>query len=71
MAQKKPADAVAHFTECSPEDDMARWRGMMAAESARDKTAASAARETLMKTYVRDPLHLIIRSRLGASPRTT
>jgi len=71
MARKKPADAVAHFTECSPEDDMARWRGMMAAESARDKTAASAARETLMKTYVRDPLHLIIRSRLGASPRTT
>jgi len=71
MAQKKPADAAAHFTECSPEDDMARWRGMMAAESAGDKAAAGAARQTLMKTYVRDPLHLIIRSRLGASPRTT
>ena len=71
MAQKKPADALKHFNECSPEDDMARWRGIVAAQSAGDKAAAESARQTLTKTYVRDPLHLIIRSRLGAGPRTT
>ena len=71
MARKQAADAQTHFKVCAPEDDMARWRGMMAAEMAGDKAAATAARETLLKIYVRDPLHLIIRSRLAAAPKTT
>ena len=71
MAQKKPADALKHFNECVPEDDLARWRSIAAAQAAGDKAAADSARQTLMKIYVRDPLHLIIRSRLAAGPRTT
>jgi tetratricopeptide (TPR) repeat protein len=71
MAQKKPADAQKHFAACAPEDDLARWRGMTAAEMAGDKAAAASARDTLLKVYQRDPLHLIIRSRIGAAPRTT
>ena len=69
MAQKKPADALAHFKECAPEDDMARWRAMSAAEAAGDKAAAASARDTLLETYQRDPLALIIRSRIA--PRRT
>jgi tetratricopeptide (TPR) repeat protein len=71
IAQKQFADAVKHFGECAPEDDLARWRGMMAAEKSGDKAAAESARQTLTKTYIRDPLGLIIRSRLGPKPRTT
>jgi tetratricopeptide (TPR) repeat protein len=72
MAQKKPADALQHFNMCDPEDELARWRAVNAATAAGDKAAAQSARETLLKTYQRDPLHLIIRSRLAASaPKTT
>jgi tetratricopeptide (TPR) repeat protein len=71
MAQKKPADAVAHFKACSQEDDMARWRAMSAAEAAGDKATAASERDTLLRVYKRDPLHLIIRSRLAAPSRTT
>ena len=71
MAQKKPADALKHFGECSPEDDMARWRGIAAAQAAGDKAAAESARQTLTKTYVRNPLNLIIWAQLSARPRTT
>ena len=31
MAQKKPADGIEAFRRVRPEDDMARWRGVMAA----------------------------------------
>ena len=36
----------------------------MAAEKARDAAAVKAAREQLLKIYVRDPVHLIARARL-------
>jgi tetratricopeptide (TPR) repeat protein len=71
MAQKKPADALKHFGECAPEDDIARWRAMAAADAAGDKAAAASARETLLKTYQRDPVALLIRSRIGGRARMT
>jgi tetratricopeptide (TPR) repeat protein len=71
MAQKKAADALKHFAECAAEDQIARWRAMTAADMSGDKAAAASAREKLLKTYERDPLHLIIRSRIGAPPKAT
>lgn len=71
MAQKKPADALKHFNECAPEDAMARWRSIAAAQAAGDKAAAESARQTLTTPYVRAPLNLFIWSQVAAKPRTT
>lgn len=70
MAKGDSAGAKAHFDQCSPDDEMCKWMGVVAAEKAGDKAGATAAREQLLKTYGRDPLHLIMRSRL-APVRTT
>jgi len=64
------ADAKAHFDRCSVEDDVCKWQAVIAAEKAGDKPGVSAAREQLLKIYRRDPVHLIVRSRL-ATPGTT
>ena len=68
--QNDPAGARAQFDQCSREDEMCKWQSVMTAEKAGDKAGAAAAREQLLKRYARDPVHLIIRSRL-APPRTT
>jgi hypothetical protein len=70
MAKADVAGARAHFDQCSREDEMCKWQGVAAAEKAGDTAGAAAAREQLLKIYGRDPVHLIVRSRL-ASPRTT
>ena len=49
---------------------MCKWQGVVAAEKAGDKAGAAAAREDVLKIYPRDPVHLIVRSRLGP-PRKT
>jgi Flp pilus assembly protein TadD len=61
MARADLAGARAHFDQCSKEDEMCRWQGVVAAEKAGD----AAAREQLLKIYGRDPMHLMIRSRLA------
>ena len=69
VAKADLAGARAHFDQCSSEDEMCKWQGVLAAEKAGDKAGAATAREQLLKIYARDPLHLIIRSRLA--PPTT
>jgi len=64
LAKADISGARAHFDQCSGEDDMCRWSGVLAAEKAGDKAGATTARDRLLKIYRRDPVHLIIRSRL-------
>jgi tetratricopeptide (TPR) repeat protein len=70
MARGDLPGARAHFDQCSAEDEMCKWQGVVAAEKAGDKAGAAAAREQLLKIYGRDPVHLIIRSRLAPPPTT-
>ena len=70
MAKGDVAGARAHFEQCSIEDEMCKWQGVVAAEKAKDVAGAAAARQQLLKVYGRDPVHLIVRSRLS-TPRTT
>jgi tetratricopeptide (TPR) repeat protein len=67
VAQKDLAAAKSHFDQCSREDEFCRWQSVAAAEKAGDKASATAVREAILKTYKRDPLHLVIRSRLAPS----
>ncbi len=66
VARRDIPAARAHFDRCSVEDQMCRWEGLLAAEKARDKAGATAVREQLLKVYQRDPVHLIIRSRVSS-----
>jgi tetratricopeptide (TPR) repeat protein len=70
-AQGKPADARAHFGQCSGEDETCRGQAVAAAEKAGDAAAAGAAREDALKVYARDPDHLIVRSGLAAPQMTS
>jgi tetratricopeptide (TPR) repeat protein len=58
------AAARAQFDQCAGADLWCRWHGVMAAQKAGDKAAATAARDALLKLYLRSSGHLIIRSRL-------
>jgi tetratricopeptide (TPR) repeat protein len=60
------ADARAHFAQCSPEDEVCKAQEVTTAEKAGDKAGAAAARERLLKHFLRDPVHLIVWSRLSA-----
>ena len=57
--------ALAEFVKCSAEDVICALNRLRAAEKAGDKAAAAAARELALKIYRRDPLGLIVRSRLS------
>ena len=70
MARADVAGARAHFDQCSKEDEICKWQSVVAAEKAGDAAGTAAARDQLMKIYGRDPVHLIVRSRL-APPRTS
>ena len=59
--------ARAHFDACSPEDARCKWQGVVTAEKAGDKAGADTARAQLLKIYGRDPLALVVRSRLSLS----
>ena len=65
VAKGDAAGAKGHFDQCSPEDQMCRWQGVVAAEKGGDKPGAAAAREQVLKTYQRDPVALIVRARLS------
>ena len=69
MASGDPAAARTHFDQCSVQDQICKWQGVIAAEKAGDKAGAASARERLLKVYLRDPAHLIVRSQLV--PRRT
>ena len=64
VASGDAAGARAHFDQCSRTDEWCKWDGVLAAEKAGDKAGATAARDTLLKLYLRNSTHLIVRSRL-------
>ena len=64
VASGDAAGARAHFDQCSRTDEWCKWEGVLAAEKAGDKAGATAARDTLLKLYLRNATHLIVRSRL-------
>lgn len=61
------AAARAHFDQCAGADLWCRWHGVMAAQKSGDKASATAARDALLKLYLRSSGHMIIRSRLSNS----
>lgn len=69
LAQGDTPGARAHFAQCMREDEMCKWQEVVTAEKAGDKAAASTMRDQLLKQYLRDPLHLIVWSRLSAKPQ--
>ena len=73
VAKGDTAGARTHFNECSPEDGRCKWQGVVTAEKAVDKAGAETARAQLLKIYGRDPLALVVRSRLSpaAAKHTT
>ena len=69
VAKQDTAGALTHFDQCSTEDEFCKWQAVTVAEKAGNKAAAEATRAKLLKNYARDPLHLIIRSRLTPPAR--
>ena len=68
-----PLAPARSSTQCSPEDTRCKWQGVVTAEKAGDKAGAETARAQLLKIYGRDPLALVVRSRLSpaAAKHTT
>ncbi len=50
--------------EGAAEDELCKWQGVVTADKAGDKARAVSAREQVLKNFLRDPLHLIVRSPL-------
>jgi hypothetical protein len=67
LASGDVAAARAQFDQCSTEDEMCKWQGLLAIEKSGDKARMSAARDAILKLYRRDTVHLIFRSRLASS----
>jgi Flp pilus assembly protein TadD len=65
VAKADAPGARAHFDQCSREDAVCKWQGVVTAGKAGDAAGAAAAREQLLKNYQRDPVALIVRSRLS------
>lgn len=70
VARGDLAEAKMHFAQCAHEDDLCTWRGMVTAQKTKDSAGADAARTALLKTLKRDPLYLVIWSRVAA-PKTS
>ncbi len=66
-AKGDAAGARQHFDGCSSEDDLCKWQDLVAMQAAGDTAGVALAREQLLKQYLRDPMHLVIRSRLSSS----
>jgi hypothetical protein len=67
LAKGDTATARREFDQCSKEDEVCKYHGVMAAEKAGDAAGAARARDALLKLYRRDPLHLVNYSRLAHS----
>jgi tetratricopeptide (TPR) repeat protein len=65
VAKSDVAAARGHFDQCLSDDDYCRYQGVVAADKAGDAAGAQRAREAILKIYVRDPVHLIVRSQLA------
>jgi uncharacterized protein HemY len=71
LAKRDYAGARVHFEQCLAQDAECRLQIVTAAERAGDKAAADAARAAILKLYLRDPVHLWVRSRLQARNSST
>ena len=70
IAKGDTAGARAHFDQYVPEDVLCGWQAVVAAEKAGDKASAALTRDRLLKNFQRDPLHLVVRSRLSAPAKS-
>ena len=61
------ASARTHFEQCLKDDYYCRLQIVTAADKAGDKAGVEAARTELLKLFLRDPVHLLVRSRLTRS----
>jgi hypothetical protein len=71
MAKADFAGARTHFEQCSKGDEFCRFQIVTAAGRAGDRAASAAAKDDLLKLYLRDPLHLVVRARLSRVSRAT
>jgi hypothetical protein len=69
MVNGDAASARAHFEQCLKDDHYCRLQIVTAADKAGDKAGAEAARAELLKLFVRDPVHVLVRSRLTRPAR--
>jgi len=65
VAKADLSAARGEFDQCFDDDDYCRYQGVLAADKAGDAAAAQRARDAILKIYVRDPVHLIVRSQLA------
>ena len=68
MAKRDYAGARTHFGQCLRQDAECRLQLVTAADKANDKPGADVARAATLKLYLRDPVHLWVRSRLQPAP---
>jgi len=68
MAKRDYAVARDHFAQCIARDWPCRGELVVAAGKAGDAAAADAARQAILKLYIRDPGYVWVRSRLAAKP---
>jgi hypothetical protein len=71
MAKRDYASARGHFEQCLTLDAECRMQIVTAAQKAGDKPGVEAARSAILKLYVRDPVHLWVRSQLPGSAAKT
>jgi len=64
MAKRDYPEARAHFDQCLSQDAECQMQIVTAAQKAGDKPGADTARAAILKLYVRDPVHLWVRSRI-------
>jgi tetratricopeptide (TPR) repeat protein len=65
LSKDQTAEARAHFKECSQQDIVCKWQGLVAAEKTGDTAGAGELRAVLLKNYLRDPRHLLMRARIA------
>jgi len=68
MARRDYAAARDQFAQCIARDWTCRGELVVAAGKAGDAAAADAARQAILKLYVRDPSYVWVRSRLESKP---
>jgi tetratricopeptide (TPR) repeat protein len=68
-AKKDFAGAGAHFAQCSDLDSYCLFQQVLASDKAKDAAASKAARDRLLRIYVRDPVHLYVRAKVAPAAK--
>jgi tetratricopeptide (TPR) repeat protein len=71
LAKGDTAGARTHFAQCSPDDQGCAWQAVVTAEKAGDTAGAASARALALKTWLRDPVHLVVRTRLSVPAKSS